>query len=209
MDLRPLKSIETGIATAVLALVDREGSATHPYCAPVLNGDRRSFAHNLTNFADFIHLLVGLHGQVPGLIDHAAAHTAEPAARDWLLQAINAFTEERDYMHRLCVAAGPVPSTPGQSEASTIIAQQSHAIEMLAQSERRGCALGTAVTLVLEWQVIRQILGRADAVALLDGLPQPERLSRAIQFGADQLLVQHRGMWTLLKTRAAARQSAH
>lgn len=226
MDLRPLKSIETGIATAVLALVDREGSATHPYCAPVLNGDRRSFAHNLTDFADFIHLLVGLHGQVPGLIDHAAAHTAEPAARDWLLHAINAFTEERDYMHRLCVAAGPVPSTPGQSEASTIIAQQSHAIEMLAQSERRGCALGTAVTLVLEWQVIRQILdvgalrlgiepvdctlpGRADAVALLDGLPQPERLSRAIQFGADQLLVQHRGMWTLLKTRAAARQSAH
>ena len=34
-------------------------------------------------------------------------------------------------MHHLCVAAGPVPSTPGQSEASTIIAQQSQPIRVI------------------------------------------------------------------------------
>ncbi|MCW2350142.1 MULTISPECIES: DUF6975 family protein [Sphingobium] len=225
MDPRPLDFVETGLSARVLALVESEGSATHSYCAPVLAGERISFARHSADFADFIHLLVLLHGQIPGVVDHAAVHTAEPVARDWLIRSTSAFAEERDYMHRLCAAAGPVPSTPRHSEATAAIAQQSHAIEMLAQSERRGCALGTAITLVLEWQAIRKILdvgalslgiepaettlpSQSDTVALLDDLPQVERFSRAVQFGADQLLVQHRGMWNLLKARAGARQSS-
>lgn len=223
MDQRSLISIDLSLATLITACVDEEGSAAHSYSAPAAMGERQSFARNLVDFADFAHLLTILHGETPGLIDHAAARTVEVSARTWLLTSIDSFAVERDYLHRLCVAAGPVPSTAGQSEASTLIAQQRHAIEMLAQSERRGCALGTAVALVLEWHVIRKILDigairlgiespelalptRAETAAVLDALPQPERLSRAIEFGAAQLLIQHRGMWDLLKARAGARQ---
>ncbi len=79
---------------------------------------------------------------------------------------------------------------------------------MLAQSDRRGCALGTAVTMVLEWDAIRAILDagalrlgieppvcrlptRNDTLKLLDALPEPERISRAMMFGASQLVGQH------------------
>ena len=95
---------------------------------------------------------------------------------------------------------------------------------MLAQSDRRGCALGTAVTMVLEWDAIRAILDagalrlgiepptcrlptRNDTLKLLDALPEPERISRAMMFGASQLVGQHRGMWDLLEARAEIRRN--
>jgi hypothetical protein len=224
MDKLPRASTNPGLAALIAAIVDQEGSAAHGYCAPAINGDRQSFVRDLVDFADFVHLVTLLHGQIPGLIDHAAARTVEVAARTWLLLALDAFAAERQYLNRLSVAVGPVPSTTGHHETSTIIAQQRHAIEMLAQSDRRGCALGTAVTLVLEWQPIRAILdagairlgieppqaavpGRAETLALLNALPEPERISRAVQFGATQLLGQHRGMWDLLKARSAVRRT--
>lgn len=221
MDQSPLRIIEEELSGTILGLVD-DGTAAHSYAAPAVAGARDSFAHNLVDFADFVHLVTMLHGHSPGLIDDAAIRTTEVPARVWLLKAIEGFGTERDFLHRLCVAAGPVPSTPGQSSASTVIAQQSHAIQMLAQSERRGCALGTAVTLVLEWDSIRRILDigairlgieppeltlplRQETSALLAALPEQARLSRAIMFGATQLLAQHRGMWDLLKARHDAR----
>jgi hypothetical protein len=120
---------------------------------------------------------------------------------------------------------GPLPSTAGHHETSTIIAQQRHAVEMLAQSDRRGCAFGTAVAMVLEWEAIRSILDagalrlgieppashlpkRPDTIALLKALPEPERLERAMKFGAEQLLGQHRGMWDLLQARADVRRDS-
>jgi hypothetical protein len=217
-------STNPSLAALIAAIVDQEGSAAHSYCAPAINGDRHAFVRDLVDFADFVHLVCMLHGQIPGLIDHAAARTVEVQARSWLLQAIDAFAIERQYLGKLSVAVGPLPSTIGHSETTTVVAQQRHALEMLAQSDRRGCALGTAVTLVLEWQAIRAILdagairlgieppactlpNRAETLTLLAELPEPERLSRAIQFGATQLLGQHRGMWDLLKARSAVRQT--
>lgn len=218
--LRPVTN--PSLAALIAAIVDQDGSASHSYCAPAINGDRQSFVRDLVDFADFVHLVALLHGQIPGLIDHAAARTVEVAARSWLLKAIDAFALERQYLGRLSVSVGPLPSTIGHNETTTIVAQQRHAIEMLAQSDRRGCALGTAVTLALEWHPIRAILdagairlgieppachvpSRSETLALLADLPDPDRLSRAIQFGATQLLGQHRGMWDLLKARAAVR----
>lgn len=226
MDYRPRQATNPSLAALIAAIVDNDGSAAHSYCAPAINGDRQSFVRDLVDFADFVHLVALLHGKVPGLIDHAAARTVEVAARSWLLQAIEAFAGERQFLNQLSVAVGPLPSTSGHSETITLVTQQRHAIEMLAQSDRRGCALGTAVTLVLEWHAIRAILdagairlgieppactmpSRAETLALLNELPEPERLTRAIQFGATQLLGQHRGMWDLLKARAAVRQMQH
>jgi len=223
MDSLSRTSASSDITNLFVELIAGEGTAAHAYCGPVVMGDRQSFVRDLVDFADFVHLVTLLHGQVPGLIDHAASRTVEVAARAWLLQSLESFAIEREYLGRLCVAVGPLPSTAGHHETSTLIAQQRHAIEMLAQSDRRGCALGTAVTMVLEWDAIRAILdagamrlgiepptrrlpSRADTLDLLGSLPEPDRISRAMTFGASQLLGQHNGMWDLLEARADIRR---
>ncbi len=223
MDSLSRSSASSDVANLFVELLASDGTAAHPYCGPVVMGDRQSFVRDLVDFADFVHLVTLLHGQVPGLIDHAASRTVEVAARAWLLQSLEYFAIEREYLGRLCVAVGPLPSTTGHHATTTIVAQQRHAIEMLAQSDRRGCALGTAVTMVLEWEAIRAILdagamrlgiepparrlpGRAETIKLLGELPEPERIARAMMFGASQLLGQHNGMWDLLEARADIRR---
>lgn len=225
MDNLSRTSSSSPIAAQLISLIGNEGTAAHRYCASAVLGDRQSFLRDLVDFADFVHLVALLHGQAPGLIEFAATRTAEVSARGWLLKALDAFALEREYLGRLCVAVGPLPSTSGHHETSTTIAQQRHAIGMLAQSDRRGCALGAALAMVLEWEAIRAILDggairlgmepppsrlpvRAEAIALMNDLPEPDRLMRAMLFGAQQLLGQHSGMWQLLEARAAVRRSS-
>jgi hypothetical protein len=93
---------------------------------------------------------------------------------------------------------------------------------MLARSERNGCALGAAMAVVLDWGDVRVAL---DAAARRFGVePPPYALAdaaaiagvadqfgaqlaaqRALLFGAEQILLQHRGLWDLLESRHAAR----
>ncbi|MBO9579980.1 MAG: hypothetical protein J7498_03735 [Sphingobium sp.] len=224
MDRLCRSSASSDVANLFVELLGNEGTAVHAYCAPAVHGDRQSFVRDLVDFADFVHLVTLLHGQIPGLIDHAASRTVEVSARAWLLQSLEAFAIEREYLGKLCVAVGPLPSTSGHHETSTIIAQQRHAVEMLALSDRRGCALGTAVAMVLEWNAIRSVLDagalrlgieppvcrlptKTDTLKLLDSLPEQERIARAMSFGASQLLGQHNGMWDLLEARADIRRS--
>src|SRR3546814_18476999 len=77
-----------------------------------------------------------LHGRHPGVIDHAAMRTAHNDARGWLIQAADGFADERTYLTQIAVAAGPVPSTPGQSDSEAAMLSQRHALAMLAQSAR-------------------------------------------------------------------------
>ncbi len=215
----------SGVASLLHDMIHADGTPAHPYCAAALAGDKQSFVRNLVDFADFVHLLAILHGQMPGMVDHAAARTAENGARGWLIDAIEAFGEERALLGRLVVAVGPLPSTAGHHEATTAMAQQRRALEMLAQSDRRGCALGAATTLVIEWHAIRALLGEGASrlgfelpacklpdeditMMMIDSLPEPDRLARAMQFGAAQLLGQHRGLWDLLSARAAVRRDS-
>ena len=93
---------------------------------------------------------------------------------------------------------------------------------MIAASDRFGCALGGAAALVLDWQSIRAVLDtaanrigipvppsgmpdEAATAAVLGTLHDQPRLDRTLSFGARQLLLQHRGLWDLLESRAAAR----
>lgn len=174
--------------------------------------------------ADAAYYLSALHGRHPGVIDLASLRRgAEPVGR-WFGQAIAGFEGERLYLTRLVVAAGPMPSTPGQASADSAVNAQRHAIELLARSDRAGCAVGAAIGLVLDWQAIRPLL---DAVALrFDVALQPYRLpgqdetlaaaaqaaaggqpiARAIRFGAEQMLAQHRHLWDLLDARRSARR---
>jgi len=199
--------------------VSTEGSEQHPY----LLADSLRVGRNATrNLADVIHHLSLLHGRHPGVVDHAALHTAQPEVRAWLLAATNGFARERGYLTKLAVAIGPLPSTPGQAETETAVLAQRHALEMLAQSDRIGCAFGSAAALVIDWHKIRVLLDfAADRLGVdvpsvtLPSIDQTEEtvksladspaIERAVSFGAQQLLVQHRGLWDLMQARQIAR----
>lgn len=210
-----------GIADQLFALAADEGSARHAHvvtlCAP------RAPARDL---ADALHCLAMLHGRQPGVIDHAAERALPAPAAPWLAAAREGFARERGLLAQLVVAAGPLPSTPGQAESEAAVAAQHHALEMLGRSERSGCALGASVALALDWRAIRAVLDAAatrlgvttpapvlpieeETFAMLGAAAAAPAAGRAVAFGAQQLLLQHRGLWDLLEARAAARFHAH
>ncbi len=176
------------------------------------------------DIADIAHFLCVLHGRHPGVIDHAATKTADDAAREWLVQATDGFAAERAFLTKLTVAAGPVSGVGVDDQSNTAVLGQRKALEMLSQSDRNGCAIGAAIALVADWHHIRNILER---IALRVGvevrssiLPNVEKtselnsrlaatpaLERALNFGAEQLLNQHRGLWQLLEARRNTRLS--
>jgi hypothetical protein len=89
-------------------------------------------------------------------------------------------------------------------------------------SERDGCALGAATALVCDWWPVRRLLDRAAAragseapapslpdessvVAIVDSAATTPGSARALSFGGEQLLLQHRALFDLLEARAEAR----
>jgi len=207
------------MADMLAALVASDGSRAHRWCgSPELTNGRNA----TRNLADVVHFLCVLHGRHPGVLDHAATHTTHGAAREWLMQAVRGFALERAYLASIVVAAGPLPSTPGQGDCEAAMQGQRHALDMLAQSDRTGCALGAAIALVLDWTAIRDVLDTAAERLGVDvahrGLPdeletltlamvtaESAAIERALCFGAQQLLTQQRGLWDLLEARHAAR----
>ncbi|HEY0116998.1 MAG TPA: hypothetical protein VGB54_14895 [Allosphingosinicella sp.] len=202
----------------VIGRVRDSGSSSHPYPTSheLLSGPGAA-----RNLADAIHFLCALHGRHPGVIELVATRTIEPPARAWLHEAAEAFGRERAYLARLAVEAGPLPATPG-SGSEAALAMQRGAIMTLAQSERRGCAIGAAIALAADWAVIRSVLDTAAArfsVAvprswfgddpglrpLAATLSENASVGRALLFGAEQVALQHRGLWDLLRARAQAR----
>jgi hypothetical protein len=203
----------------LFACVAEHGSASHPYLGSdeLLRGPYAS-----RNLADLVHLLCALHGRHPGIVDHAANRTVEPLARSWFTHALDGFTLERSFLARLAVAVGPLPSTPGSSDNDAVLRAQHHAIMMLAQSERDGCALGAAMALVIDWATLRTILTIAAnrfgveppdyhltdgemMRQLADGFDSRPPVVRAMLFGAQQVALQHRGLCELLDARQQAR----
>lgn len=208
-----------GYGDLIVRLAASEGTAGHSYAR---GGTLRAGRFATRNLADAIHYLCALHARYPGVIDLAAGRTATPGVGPFLIRAVDGFAIERNYLTKLVVAAGPQPSTPGQAECEAAVVGQRHALEMLAQSDREGCAAGAAIALVLDWRAIREALDIAaarmsvnvpecklpdaedcaDATALIATGPAIER---AMGFGAQQLLGQHRGLWDLLDARQIAR----
>jgi hypothetical protein len=89
-------------------------------------------------------------------------------------------------------------------------------------SERAGCALGAATALVGDWWPIRRLLDRAatrvgieapapslpdetSVVAVIEEAAGSPSSARALAFGGEQLLLQHRALFDLLEARAEAR----
>ncbi|WP_260582310.1 DUF6975 family protein [Sphingopyxis sp. PET50] len=176
----------------------------------------------MRNLADAVHFLCLLHGRHPGVIDLAARKAVDPVSRQWMDEAADAFAQERAFLSKIAAAVGPVPSTQGQDQCEAAVAAQRKALDMLAESDRHGCAVGAAIALTLDWRTIRvlldisaQRLDMAPPRCALPDLRETARLAgavadtpaaeRALVFGAQQLIAQHSGLWDLLEARAASR----
>ena len=207
------------VAEAQLARVAGEGCARHPQLNALLEASGR---HSARDLADAVHLLCSLHGHYPGLIEIALQRCPKGEARNWLEHASESFERERLYIVRLTSSVGPMPSTPGAAETEASLQAARHALETLATSERKGCALGAATALIGDWWPIRRLLDRAAARAGLEcpapSLPDESSVievihrasdtpasERALAFGGEQLLLQHRALFDLLEARAEAR----
>src|SRR5437868_10245629 len=207
------------VAEAQLARVAGEGCARHPHLNALLEAAGPQSARDL---ADAVHLLCSVHGRYPGLVEIALQRCPKGEARSWLVRASEAFERERLYVVRLTAAVGPLPSTPGAAETEASLVAARHALETLATSERNGCALGAATALVGDWWPIRRLLDRAAArvgtewpapslpdessvVAIIENGAEAPASARALAFGGEQLLLQHRALFDLLEARAEAR----
>jgi hypothetical protein len=208
-----------GVAEAQLARVADCGCARHSYVAALIEA---TGPHAARDLADAVHLLCSIHGRHPGLIEIALSLCPKGPAQSWLARAAEGFERERLYLVRLTSAMGPLPSTPGAADTEATLVSQRNALETLSRSERRGCALGAATALVGDWWPIRRLLDRAATRAGIDcpapSLPDEASIvevigaasdgsgcDRALAFGAEQLLLQHRGLFDLLEARASAR----
>ncbi len=217
--IAPQEIMRSQIGQTLEALGNAEGSAGHAY---LVGQDAFSGKHVARDLADSVHHLCMLHGRHPGVVDHAGHHTADAAAREWLIAAIEGFSIERALLAKLVVASGPLPSTPGQAETETAVGGQRHALDMLAQSDRHGCALGAAAALTIDWWAIRRMINKTakrfnvdvpecalpsinDTLAAVSAVAVSPAIERAILFGAQQLFGQHRGLWDLLEARQVAR----
>lgn len=200
------------------ALVEADGARAHRTIALAM---QPAFAER--DLADIVHHLCILHGRYPGLIDLAAARGDIPEAAQWTADVASVFAGERGYLARLVSAVGPLPSTPGHAEAEAAVAMQRHALDMLGRSDRRGCAMGAAIALVLDWPTLRAVMDNAakrlgltpprlalperfETAALVEAMAASTPVERAMTFGAQQLIGQHRGLWDLLTARAEARR---
>jgi hypothetical protein len=209
------------VAEAQLARVAGDGCARHSHLNALLEA---SGPYAASDLADAVHLLCSLHGRYPGLIELALQRCPSGETKDWLDHAAEAFERERLYLVRLTSAVGPLPSTPGAAETEGSLVAARHALETLAQSERKGCALGAATTLVGDWWPIRRLLDRASARVGLEcpapSLPDEASVldvirraadtpasERALAFGGEQMLLQHRALFDLLEARAGARSA--
>lgn len=174
------------------------------------------------DLADAVHLLCALHGDYPGLIALAARGNADEVERAWLLSAVEAFEGERAFLLKLTAMVGPSPSTPGAAETEASLVAMRHALETLARSERAGCALGAACALTADWRAVRRVLDRAATrngldvplctlpavsalTAIIGHVARSPAAARALSFGSEQLLLQHRALFTLLEARSEAR----
>ena len=216
---RSLDRAAVGVAEAQLARVAGEGCARHSHLNALLES---SGPHAGRDLSDAVHLLCSLHGRYPGLVELALQRCPKGPAQAWLGRASEAFERERLYLVRLTSGVGPLPSTPGAAETEASLVAARHALETLPSSERRGCALGAATALTGDWWPIRRLLDRAAARVGIDCPPPslPDEVSvvevinsasdspaseRALAFGGEQMLLQHRALFDLLEARADAR----
>ena len=167
------KAQTRGVAELLDSLVASDGTGAHPH---VRSGALSSGPEAMRNLADAVHFLCLLHGRYPGVIDNAARKAVDPASRQWMDEAAGAFAEERAFLSKIASAVGPVPSTQGQAQCEAAVAAQRKAIDMLAESDRQGCAVGAAIAALAESACVASLaiaMTGIPAEAIVITIPRP------------------------------------
>ena len=174
------------VAEAHLARVAADGSSRHRHITALLEASGLNPARDLT---DAVHLLCGLHGAAPEPRRDRTSQVRQGPGPRLAGPRCEGFERERLFLVRLTSAVGPLPSTPGAAETEATTNAQRNALEILANSERRGCALGAAAALVGDWWPIRRLLDRAASRAGLDSpapaLPDEQSIVAVIEATSD------------------------
>lgn len=224
-----IASKEPDFGQAFIANAAEQGCA--PVIAPLLSfldkSDRNSDLRVQAKIcrpallADIGHFMNVLFGRHPGVIDHAGQKIVDQEARLWLTQASDAFALERVFLNRLAIATGPIHRQNGQDRVNALIEGQSRSMELLATSDRVGCAAGAAMAFALDWQRSRPLLDQVSMIAGIEAplclLPKAEATAhlaralahkpaarRAMAFGSTQMLAQMRGLWQIIAARHCA-----
>lgn len=215
----PETRLSASVQSSLVDHVQEHGSYSSPYMERISS----NFSDlDTAAVADIAHFLCVLHGRHPGVVDHASGKTTEVAAREWFVKAMDGFASERAFLTKLTVSAGPITGVSTNDQSNATLMAQRKSLELLSQSDRSGCALGASLALVADWQSIRPVLEqialRLDVEPRQWPLPSVEKtealyeqqchsanMERAINFGVDQVLSQHRGLWQLLDARCKAR----
>lgn len=204
------------LAGSVATLAAEDGCAHHPLVDHLTRAGATG-----RDLADAVHALCAVHGRLDNVFEDAGRRASSTDGA-WLAAATAAFAVERSYLARLTAAVGPLPSTPGQSESDAAFAALRHAFDMLARSDRVGCANGAALALVIDWHAFRRVLDaaarRCGMTAARSTMPDEREIAqiaatpdaspavqRAMAFGAQQTFAQHRGLCDLIEARAIAR----
>ena len=217
---RSVESQPVSVAAAQLSRVADEGLARHSHLSALLDGAGRHAGRDLS---DAVHLLCSLYGRYPGLVEIALQRCPKGPVRDWLAHASDGFERERLYLVRLTSAVGPLPSTPGAAETESSLVAARHALETLgdvgARRLRARCGNRARVRLVAGPPLARPRRGASrhrSAGAFSPGRSfgggdrrrsrrRRRASARALAFGGEQLLLQHRALFDLLEARAEAR----
>lgn len=196
-------------------------AARSPVLLRELTGNIDAF--NGSDIADVCHYLCILHGRYPGVMDSLSDRMVG-AGDPFYSELAERFTAERRLLTDLTVAAGPIGRLTGEDRSMNMVEQSRVAIDLLARSDREGCALGAAAALLTEWKHIRPALeaiarrlgvttGELNHESLntqmlerVTSLPE-KRQKRAIAFGIKQFFHQHEQFWLLLNNRCAARRA--
>ena len=202
-------------------LFANHGSKSVPYFKYITQNFKTLQASDVGDIAYF---LCVLHGSYPGVVDYTSDKVANEDTHTWLVNAMNGFSAERSFLTKLTVAAGPITGVGQYDQSEVTVHNQRKALQILSQSDRGGCAIGASIAVILDWHSIRPVL---DSIALKLGikpqsllLPSIEKtqelydflissalIKRATNFGIDQILSQHRGLWELLEARHNTRES--
>jgi len=212
-------NVKLAESSKLFEMVQSNGTASTAYFQSAMTD---LAALDNADLADIVHFLCILHGRYPGVVDNASTKSVDDIARQWFVQAIEAFSAERAYITRLAVVVGPMMGVGGVEESDATILGQRKALDMLSQSDRKGCALGASLSLALDWLAIRDLLDKISvqldveprkpilpeisvSTDLYDEACADPLVARAANFGCDQILAQHRGLWSILESRHHAR----
>lgn len=205
------------LATRLDGMLARSGTAGHAFVARFFDEARHPDGRE--TLSDTFHQLSLLHGARPSLFE-VAGQSDNGAAAGWLAHASRVFSEERHLLAHLISAAGPPPIRKDQTRIEEAVRANRAALVTLASSDRFGCAIGAAAALMMDWGTISTMMRSAAqrfGIAVTNASPDwPDRNEtfrqlvtatvsggeRAVTFGFQTLLAQHRAFWDILHSRA-------